>query len=148
MSVNLLVKRLAENDRVLWDVIGGRGLVVVVKPKLNAIKEVKTCPIGDVVSTWLVVGPEEDGRGEDSLESLDDPPIVAAVLGQAEEVKHLGSTLEADDTAFLLNCECGYPDGNETVLAKGKAEAGVTRDIEEEPPVAAGMSELIPGWAS
>jgi hypothetical protein len=122
--------------------------VMLVKPKLNQIKKVETSPVGEVVPSRLFIGAEEDGGCKDALESLDNPPIVSAVLRQAEEVKNLGSAVEADDTAFLLDRECGYPDGNETVLAKGKAEAGVTRDIEEESPVASGMSELILGRAS
>jgi len=148
MSVNLVVKRVAESDCVFCGVIRGRVLVMIVEPKLNAVEEVETSPVGDVASTRLVVGAEEDGSGKDSLESLDDPPIVTAVLGQAEEVKDLGRALEADDTAFLPHGESGYPNGNEAVLTKGKAESRVTRDIEKELPVASGVSELVFRWAA
>jgi hypothetical protein len=148
MYVNFVVERLAEYDSVLCSVIRGRELVMIVEPKLNPIKKVEAGPIGDVVSTRLIVGAEEDGRGKGSLESLNDPPMMATVLGQAEEVKDLGSAEEADDTAFLLDRKCGYPDRNETVLAERKAEAGVTRDIKEELPVASGVSELTFWWAA
>lgn len=120
MSIDLVVKRLAENDRVLCGVSGERGLVMIVEPELNPIEEVKADPVGDAGSTRLIVGTEEDGGGKDSLKSLNDPPIVAAVLGQAEEVKDLSSALEADDTALLLDRKCGYQRTQRTMISPAK----------------------------
>ena len=69
----------------------------------------------------------------------------AAVLGEAEEVEHLSDALETNDPALLLNGERRDPDGNETVLAEGQAEFGVSGDVEEESAVASRMNQLGPG---
>jgi len=73
-----------------------------------------------VVSIWLIVCSEKDGGSKDSLECLDNPPVVTAVLCQVKKVEHLSGAVEANGATFLLYGERGYPDGNETVLAEGQ----------------------------
>jgi len=42
---------------------------------------VEACPINQVAAGGLVVGPEEDGRGKDALEALNQAAVIAAILG-------------------------------------------------------------------
>lgn len=44
---------------------------------------------------------------------------VTAVLGQAEEIKHVRGSLEVDYPTFLLHGKAGDPNGNETILSEG-----------------------------
>ena len=84
--IDLLIKRLAERNRVFWGIVRARGLIAVVEPKSNPIKKMKTCPISDGVSIRLIVGGKEDGRCEDPLEALHDAAVMATVFGKTEEV--------------------------------------------------------------
>lgn len=103
MGVDLLVKWLAEGDGVFCGIVPERGLIVIVEPKSNPVEEVKACPVGDAVSTGLIVGAKEDGRCKDALEALHDPAIMAAIFGKTEEVQHLSGAVEADVPALLLH---------------------------------------------
>ena len=82
------------------------------------IRKVETRPVGEGVSTGLIICAEEDGGCEDSLECLDDSAIVATVLGQMEKVEHLSGALKSNRTAPLLHGEGRYPNWDEPVLAK------------------------------
>jgi hypothetical protein len=146
VGVDLLVKRLAEGDRVFCAIVGRGGLMVIVEPKSNPIEEVKTCPVSNVVSTRLIVGAKEDGGCEDPLEALNDAAIMTSVLSKTEEVQHLTGGVEADDPARLLHSECRYPDGNEPILTKGQTESGMPGNLKEELAVAASVGELIFAW--
>jgi len=136
--VDLLVKCLAEADDVFVRLVTWRlfGLVFV-EPKPHAIKKMKTRSIDQTAAIWLVFGPEEDRRGEDAMEALHNSAVMAAVLGEPEEVQHLSGAFEVDDAAFLLNGERRYPDWNQAVLAEGQAEFRVAGDIEKESAVPA-----------
>lgn len=74
-------------------VIGG-------KPKVEMIKEMKTRRINQVIRIGVVVSAEEDRRCEDSLEPLNNSPVVSAIGSKTEEIEHLMSGFKADDTAF------------------------------------------------
>jgi hypothetical protein len=52
-----------------------------------------------------------------------------------------------DYSALLENGEGGNPNGNETVLAKGKAKARMADDIQSKLAVAPGVSQLV-GWGT
>ena len=55
---------------------------------------------------------EKDRGREDSLKSLDEASVVWTILGQAEKIEHLGSRIEMDCPAFLLQSEGRNPDGD------------------------------------
>ena len=144
--VDLLVECLAETDEVfVADIAYGWFGLVVVEPKPHPIKKMKAGSINQRAVVGLVFGPKEDGGGEDTMEALHDAAIMAAVLGEAEEVEHLSGALETNDPALLLNGERRDPDGNETVLAEGQAELGVSGDVEES-AVASRMNQPGRGW--
>jgi hypothetical protein len=94
------------------------------KPAKSFIEEVKAGSIYQTATAGLVFSSEEDGGGKDTLEALHDSAIMAAVLGEAEEVEHLGGALETNDPALLLNGKRGYPDGNEAVRPKSRPKSG------------------------
>jgi len=91
----------------------------------------------------LIVCTEEDGRCKDTLECLDDSPIVTAVLRQVEEVEHLRGALEINGPTLLLDGERGYPYGDEPILAEGETESWMTGDFQEEISIASGVDESI-----
>lgn len=91
---------------------------------MNLLKEVKAHPVNQSAAVRLVLRSEKDGGGKDALEALHRATAIAAVLGKAEEVQHLGSALEANGAGLLSECKCGYPDGNKAVLPKGKPKSG------------------------
>jgi hypothetical protein len=82
------------------------------------IEEMETPPIDKTVSPWLIFGSEENGRGKDALKALHDPAVMTAILGQAEEIKHLGRTVEVDGAAPLFYRQGGNPNGDEAILTK------------------------------
>lgn len=143
MLVDFLIECLAEADDV-FSLVGIRvfGLMVA-EPELDPIEEVKASSINQTATVGLVFSSKEDGGRKDTMEALHDSAIMAAVLGETEKVEHLSGALETDDPALLLNSERRDPDGNETVLAEGQAEFGVSRDIEKESPVASRMNQLV-----
>jgi hypothetical protein len=98
--------------------------------------------IDETAAIWLVFGPEEDRRREDAMEALHNSAIMAALLGELEEVQHLSGAFEVNDAAFLLNSERRYPDGNEAVLAEGRAKLRVASDIQKESSVAARVNQV------
>jgi len=115
---------------------------VVVEPEPHPIKKMKAGSIHQRAAVGLVFGRKEDGGGENTMEALHDSAIMAAVLGEVEEVEHLGGAFETNDPALLLNGKRRDPDGNETVLAEGQAEFGVAGDVEKESAVASRMNQL------
>ena len=96
-----------------------------------------------MVPVRLIVRTEKDGRCEDSLKCLDDPPIVATVFRQVKEVEHLRGALKANDAAFLANGECRYPDGYEAVLTEWKPVNWMACDLQKELSVVPGVNELF-----
>jgi hypothetical protein len=120
MLVDLIVKRFAENDGVVGAILGsGSRSVVRGKPEVNAIKKMKTRGINQPISIRIILGAEEDRCCEDSLETLNDSPIMATVGSESEEIEHLKGSIKVDDATFLLHGESGYPDGNQPILAEG-----------------------------
>ena len=75
------------------------------------MKEVEAGSSNQTTAVRLVFSSEEDGGCKDTLEALHDSAIMAAVLGEAEEVEHLSGALKTNDAALLLNGKRGYPDG-------------------------------------
>ncbi len=121
---------------------------MMVKPKLHLVEEMETHPIDKTVSPWLIFGSEENGRGKDALEALHDAAVMAAILGEAEEIKHLGSTVKVDGAGPLLYRQGGNPNGDQAILPKGQTESGVPGDIKGEFPIASAVSELVSRWAA
>jgi hypothetical protein len=142
MRIDFPVERLAERDSVFRVVPARQGVIGVVEPKSKAVEEVETRPVGDAVSSRLIVCAKEDGSREDPLEAQHDAPIMAAVFRQSEEVQHLCGAVEADAPALLLDSECRDPDGNQPVLAERQTEFGMPRNFKKELSVAAGVCEL------
>ena len=96
-----------------------------------------------MLSDRLIVCSEEDGGCKDTLECLDDSPIMAPVLRQVKEIEHLSGTMKANGATFLADGESRYPDGDEAVLPEGKSIIGVTGDLQEKFSVVPGMYELV-----
>src|SRR5215469_10660418 len=99
--IDLLVKRLAERDSVFRGFAAGRGLIHGVEPKSKAVEEVETRPVGDAVSSRLIVCAKENGSREDPLESQHEAPVMAAVFRESEEVQNLSGACEMDAAALL-----------------------------------------------
>ena len=85
---------------------------------MNLIKEVKSCPVDQMVSCRLIFRSEKDGGRKDALKALRYTPVVAAILGKPEEIQNLGCTTEADCPALLTQGESSNPDGNQAVLTE------------------------------
>ena len=91
--------------------------------------------------------PEEDRRCEDSLESLNNPPVVTAVRSKTEKVEHLNGGFKVDNATLLLYGERSHPDRNQSVLSERHSILGMSRDLEKETPVPSRMGQLT-GWGS
>jgi hypothetical protein len=62
-----------------------------------------------------------------------------------EEIQHLGRGAETDGPASLAQGQGGHPDGNESILAKGKAELRMAGDLQEKPTVPSCVEQLTFG---
>jgi hypothetical protein len=119
VRVDFPVEGLAQSDGIVQALVRyGLRLLRMVKPKSEVIEEMETPPIDKAVSPWLIFGSEENGRGKDALKALHDPAVMTAILGQAEEIKHLGRTVEVDGAAPLLYRQGGNPNGDQAILPK------------------------------
>jgi hypothetical protein len=143
MLVDLLVEGFTEGDGVAGAILG-RGTLGMIwgKPKAEAIEKVKTRRIDQPMGIGMILGAEEDGGGEDPLEALNHPPVMATVRSKAEEIEHLSGCVKADDATFLLHGEGGHPNGNQPVLAEGQAVFGMSCDLEKELSIPSGMGQL------
>jgi hypothetical protein len=120
MLVDFVVEGFAEGEGVSGAILGSGSLTVVrSKPKMEAIKKMKTRRINQRISVGVILGAEEDGRREDSLKSLNNSPIMATIGSEAEEIEHLKGSFKVDGAAFLLDGESGYPNGDQAILAEG-----------------------------
>ena len=98
--------------------------------------------INQGIGIGTILRPEEDRRCEDSLETLNNSPIMATVGSEAEEIEHLKGSVKVDGAAFLLDGESGYPNGDQPILAEGQAKLGVRRDLQKELSVPSCMGQL------
>ena len=114
------------------------------EPEVDVIEEVEARPIDQPVAGRLLFRTEEDRRGKDTLEALHHAAIIAAVLGEPEELQHLSGACEMHGAALLPEGKGSNPDGYEAVLAKGQTEVGMADNVKEEPSVAPSMNELVP----
>jgi hypothetical protein len=147
--VDLLVECFAESDQVAGSIVRCQVFgIAPMNPEPHAVEKMKADTIDQPAAVGLIFGAEEDGGCKDAMKALNDPAIVTAVLGEAEEVEHLGGAVEADVSGFLLNSERRHPDRDQSVLTEGQTEFRVTGDIEKESAVAAGMNELSTGRAA
>ena len=64
------------------------------------------------------------------------------VLGQWQEIEHLGSACEPNSPAFLFHSQSGDPYWDEAVLAEWQTEIGMSDDFKEELPILAAMNQL------
>ena len=120
MLIDFFVESFAEGDNISAAILGlGTLGAVRSKPKVDAIKKMKTRGIHQQISIRMILGAEEDGRCEDSLKALNNSPIMATVGSEAEEIEHLKGSLKVDGAALLLHGESGHPDGNQPILAEG-----------------------------
>ena len=117
VSVDFLVKRVAENDDVF--IFGGSNwfCFTLVKPKVKVVKKMKPGPVEDQFTLGFVVGSKESRSGKDSLETLHDAAIPLAVLEEVREVEHLGGSAKPHNPAALAKGQGRDPDGNEPVLS-------------------------------
>jgi hypothetical protein len=147
--IDFVVEGFAQCDGVSGAIVGLGSLAVVgSKPKVEAIKKMKTRGIHQRISIGTILGAEEDGRCEDSLKSLNNSPIMTTIGSEAEEIEHLKGSLKVDGAAFLLHGESGYPNGDHAILAKGQAKLGVRRNLEKELSVSSRMGQLTGLWAA
>ncbi len=103
----------------------------------------ETRPIDDKTATWLILSTEENCGGEDALKALYESPIMASVLGKAEEIQHSGGAVEVDDATLLLDGERRDPNRDKTILPKGQAKSGMASDVEKEFSIAPAMCQLV-----
>ena len=144
--VDLLVEGFAQRDGIRT--ISGRsrsGFVVFGEPEMNFIEKVKTRPVYQTVAARLILCSEKDGGSKDALEALHHAPVIAAILGEPEELQYLGSAPETDGAVLLPEGERGYPNRNEAVLTERQTEVGMSENMKEEIPVAALVKELMLG---
>jgi tRNA-binding EMAP/Myf-like protein len=120
MLIDFIVEGFAEGDNISVAILGPGTLGAVrSKPKVDAIKKMKTRGIHQQISIGMILGAEEDGCCEDSLKALNNSPVMATVGSEAEEIEHLKGGLKVDGAAFLLDGESGYPNGDQPILAEG-----------------------------
>lgn len=113
MLVDLIVECFAKDDSVSGAILGSWSLAVVrSKPKVDAIEKMKTRRINQQISIGMILRTEEDGRCEDSLETMNNSPIMATVGSEAEEIEHLKGSIKVNDATFLLHGEGRNPGGN------------------------------------
>ncbi|MGA2078026.1 MAG: HEAT repeat domain-containing protein [Terriglobia bacterium] len=146
MLIDLSVEGFAQGDGVRT--VGGAnrsGSAVLVEPEMNFIEEVKSRPVNQLAAARLVLRAKEDGGSKDALEALHHAVVVAAILGKAEELQHLGGAIEVNGPAFLPEGEGGHPDRDEAILAEGNGVIGVRDNLKEEVPIAALVKELVFG---
>jgi hypothetical protein len=79
------------------------------------------------------------------LEALHHAPVIAATLGETEELQDLRSAIELDGAAILPEGERRHPNRNKAVLAEGQTKVGMPDDMKDETPVAALVRELMLG---
>lgn len=141
--VDFIIEGFAEGDGISVTILGSESLGVVrCKPKVDAIKKMKTRGINQRISIGMILRAEEDGRCEDSLETLNHSPIVATVGSEPEEIEHLEGSVKVDGAAFVLDGESSYPNGNQSILAEGQAKLRVRRDLQKELSVPSRMGQL------
>jgi len=118
--VDLCAEGFAQGDRVRAFVGGNRGgCAAFGEPEMNFIKEVETRPVDQTAAARLVLRAKEDGGSKDASESLHHAPVIPAILGETEELQHLGSALEVDGAVLLPEGERRHPNRNKAVLAEG-----------------------------
>ncbi|SPE29425.1 hypothetical protein SBA2_450041 [Acidobacteriia bacterium SbA2] len=138
-----VVEGFAQGNGVGAVVLGSRALGAIWgKPKVEMIKKVKARRINQAIRLGVIVSAEEDRSCEDSLEALNHAPIMTTIGCKTKEIEHLEGSIKADDTAFLLDSQGGYPYGDQSVLAEGQAELRMSRNLEKELSVASRMGQL------
>lgn len=149
MLVDLIVECFAKDDGVSAPILGSGSLrVVSTKPKVDAIKKMKARRINQRMSIGVIQGAEEDGRCEDSLETLNHSPVVSPIGSEAEEFEHLKGSFKMDGATFLLDGESSYPNGDQPILAEGQARLGVRRNLQKELSVLSRMGQLTGLWSA
>ena len=98
---------MLSRDSDSWRLGFGAGMLV--EPELHAVEKVKARPVYDQCCIGLVFSPEEDRRGKDPLEALNDATVVRAILGEAEEIEHLRSRIKTNNAALLFECQGRNP---------------------------------------
>ena len=86
MLIDFIVEGFAEGNSISAAILGPKTLGAVRgKPKVDAIEKVETQRINQGVGIGMILRPEEDRRREDSLEPLNDSPVVSPVGSEAEQ---------------------------------------------------------------
>jgi len=110
---------------------------------MKLIKKMKARPIHERGTRRIVLRSEKNGRGKYPSKPLHHAPVIAAILGEAKKVEHLGSAIEMDGAALLPKGEGGYPDRNEPVLAERQTIVRVGNHVKEEASVATFVQHLV-----
>ena len=120
MLIDFFVESFAEGDNICAAILGpGTFGAVRSKPKVDAIKKMKTRGIDHRIRIGVNLGAEEEGRCEDSLKALNHSPVMTTIGSKTKEIEHLDGSIKADDTAFLLDSQGGHPYGDQAVLPEG-----------------------------
>ncbi len=123
--VDLIVEGFAEDDGVAGAILGsGSRTTVRSKPEVNAIKKMKTRRVNQRIRIGMVLRAEEDGCCEDSLETLDNSPIMATVGSEAEEIEHLKSSVKVEVRLFCWTARVATQMGINRSWPKGKPNSG------------------------
>jgi len=120
MLIDFIVEGFAEGDIISTAILGpGTFGAVRSKPKVDAIKKMKTRGIDHRIRIGVILGAEEEGRCEDSLKALNHSPVMTTIGSKTKEIEHLEGSIKADDTAFLWDSQGGNPFGDQAVLPEG-----------------------------
>jgi len=93
----------------------------------------------------LLIRAEDDGGGEDALESRNHAAIMRTVFGQVKEVEDLGGRSEPNYAGLLFHRKGSDPDRDQSVLPEGQAIARMGGNLQGEPAVSSRVNKLVGG---
>jgi hypothetical protein len=117
----------------------------ITEPESEFIEEVKSGPINQSPGICSIFGAEKDGSGKEPLKTLNQSPVIPAILGQTKEVEHFGRCGKMNHTVLLAEGQRGNPDRDEPILAERNAEVGMGDDVEKELSISSLVSKLVFG---
>src|SRR5215467_2528993 len=132
MGLNLSVEFFAQNDPVL--AISRQQLLLGIAgiPDSSFRHETESGTMNHHRPLRLRVGPEKDGRAEDSLERRDQAPVLRTALLNSEGVEHGSGTFKHDLWRLLPDRLRRQEDRNQAVLSPRQSVARMPGHLENE----------------
>jgi len=116
MGGDLVIKSLAERDRVARGTVLGLRISRRVEPNVHGIHEVEASRIDKDLLDTVTFAAKKNRGSENSLEGRFDPAVLASIHWQVKIVEQLGWAVEVNDAAFLFDSQRGQPNGDEAIL--------------------------------